>query len=154
MVRPPIGFQPGNREGAARTRLGRRLSGVSAWPIRARVPRHRPGTGERPQNSDDGEEKNGMASLVVDCRKTVRAAFYSALGCGYLSASVGRRAAAEVSAMEQLLLDDPLRVTDRGRLHSPAKAENSQFVLNGAEVVKPACFREAIGNPNTAWKAR
>jgi hypothetical protein len=37
-------------------------------------------------------------------------------GCGYLFASVGRRAAAEVSAMEQLLsvkwmLDDPLQKT-------------------------------------------
>jgi hypothetical protein len=90
------------------------------------------------------------------------------VGYGYLSASVGRSAAAEVSAMEQLLsvkwtLDDLLQkrtfqhVTDGGngaRLHFPAKAENSQFALDGAEVVKPACFREAIGNPNNARKAR
>jgi hypothetical protein len=65
----------------------------------ARLPRRRP-TGERPQNSDDGEEKNGIAtlvvysSLVVHCRKTIGAAFYSTACCGYLSAAVERGARA------------------------------------------------------------
>ena len=67
--------QPANRRGAVRSHLGAVCPG--AWPTRERLPRHRPSTGEPPQNS---EEKNGMASLVVDCRKTVRAAFCSALG--------------------------------------------------------------------------
>ena len=44
----------------------RRLSRVSAWLTPARVPRHRPSTGERLRNSDDGEERNGMACLVID----------------------------------------------------------------------------------------
>ena len=57
-------------------------------------------------------------------------------------------------------LDDPpaekdtfQHIGDRGsgeRLHFPAKAANSQFALDGTEVVKLACLREAIGNPNNA----
>jgi hypothetical protein len=40
------------------------------------------------------------------------------------------------------------------RAHFPGKAENSQFALDGAEVVKPACFREATGNPDNTRKAK
>jgi hypothetical protein len=36
------------------------------------------------------------------------------------------------------------------RAHFPGKAENSQFALDSSKVVKPACLREAIGNPNNA----
>jgi hypothetical protein len=89
-------------------------------------------------------------------------------GRGSLSASVGGRAAAEVSAMVQLMsvkwtLDDPLQKripfsTSRvagmaSGCISPPKP-NSQFALDGTEVVKPACLREAIGNPNNTRKAR
>jgi hypothetical protein len=103
---------------------------VSARPTRARTPRYRPSTDERPQNSVDGKEKNDMASLVI---RTPRAAFYSALGCGYLRAPVGCRAAREVPAMKPLLSDKGLHGE---RTHLSGTVENSEFVLDGAEVIK------------------
>jgi hypothetical protein len=39
------------------------------------------------------------------------------------------------------------------RAHFPGKDENSQFALDSSKFVKPACLREAIGNPNSARKA-
>lgn len=48
----------------------------------------------------------------------------------------------------------PLQDGNGERAHFSGKAENSQFALDDTEVVKPACFREAIGNPNDARKAR
>jgi hypothetical protein len=35
----------------------------------------------------------------------------------------------------------PLKDGNGERAHFPGKAENSQFALDDAEVVKPACFR-------------
>jgi hypothetical protein len=73
------------------------------------------------------------------------------LGYGYLRAPVGCRAATEVPAMKQLR---PSKDGNGERAHFPGKAENSQFARDGAEVVKPACFREAIGNSNNTRKAK
>jgi hypothetical protein len=42
----------------------------------------------------------------------------------------------------------PLKDGNGERAHFPGKAENSQFAVDDAEVVKPACFRAAIRNPN------
>jgi hypothetical protein len=68
---------------------------VSARLMPARVPRLQPSKGERPQDSDDGEEKNGMASLVVYCWKNkLGLHFIPQPGCRYLSASVALGAAA------------------------------------------------------------
>jgi hypothetical protein len=55
-----------------------------------------------------------------------------------------------LAAVKQLR---PLKDGNGERVHFPGKAENSRFALDDAEVVKPACFREAIGNPNNARKA-
>jgi hypothetical protein len=48
----------------------------------------------------------------------------------------------------------PLKDGNGERAHFAGKAENRQFALDDAEIVKPACFREAIGNLNNTRKAR
>jgi hypothetical protein len=47
----------------------------------------------------------------------------------------------------------PLQDGNGERAHFPGKAENSQLARDDAEVVKPACFRDAIANPNNTRKA-
>lgn len=90
-----------------------------------------------------------VASLVVHCRKHFELHFIQRSGCSYLRASVGW-GAAEVRPSSNCCSSNG---GNGERLHFPGKAENSKFALDVAKVVKHACLREAIGNPNNARKA-
>jgi hypothetical protein len=88
-------------------------------------------------------------------------------GCRYLSASVVLGAAAEATGIEQWfvewILDDQREKTipsarhascrNGERLHFLATAQTNQLALEGARVLDPACFREAIGDPKNARQA-
>jgi|HubBroStandDraft_2_1064218.scaffolds.fasta_scaffold36671_2 hypothetical protein len=119
----------------------------------ARAARLQPSTGERPQESDDGEEKNGMASLVVYCWRNnwgcisfrsraplsgrLRRARRRRRGRG--DGAVVRRMDARRSKGENHTFQHVMDGRNGERLHFLATAQ--------------ACFREATGDPKNARQA-
>jgi hypothetical protein len=134
----------------------------------ARVPRLQPSTGERPQDSDDGEEKNGMASLVVCCRKnnwgcilfrSLGAAICPLPSCSAPlprprgSSSGSSNGSSTIKGTKRNLSARHASCRNGERLHFLATAQTNQLALEGARVLDPACFREAIGDPKNARQA-
>jgi hypothetical protein len=147
MAQPPIGLQPGRRPHGLQNSNRARASG-------------------RTTAMTEKKRTAWQASLSI-AGETIGAAFHSAAGRRYLSASVARGAAAEApgdgavvrrmdarrsrgenDAFQQLM--DGRNVE---RLHFLATAQTNQLALEGARVPEPACFREATGDPKNARQA-